>query len=110
MARKENTKDLEVAPSEPKMCLLAYFANCYFVKMQHLYAPTGFITYICMLPNKKLTHHPWIEKTTKSKILRIYRLPRVVLAVAPPELSHPEKTTKLNASQPTYITANCKVN
>ena len=47
MARKENTKDLEVAPPEPKMCLLAYFANCYFVKMyKHLYARTGFITYV----------------------------------------------------------------
>ena len=69
-----------------------------------------------MLPHKNLTHHPWIEKTTKNKILKIYRLPRVVLAVALPELSHGEKATKLKkknsskASQPTYITANCKVN
>ena len=52
-----------------------------------------------MLPHKYLTHHPWIEKTTK-KNLKISRLPRVVLAVALlPELSHPEKATKLISLQ-----------
>ena len=46
-----------------------------------------------MVPHKHLTHHPWIEKTTK-KNLKICRLPKVAVALLP-ELSHPEKATKL---------------
>ena len=54
-AKKENTKDLQVAPPKlifKKMPLLAYFINCYLPKNQHLYGHTDFNSRGQMFLNK----------------------------------------------------------